>query len=95
MLRKLGYNQFTPDSEDYTDVHRYYALYEKELNELIDQLPTIKAMVPNFVEDVQFVKNVIFYNENCKLYLFRVRPFGYLDKNGIFDYTFSIEDIKL
>lgn len=89
------YNQFTPDSEDYTDVHRYYALYEKELNELIDQLPTIKAMVPNFVEDVQFVKNVIFYNENCKLYLFRVRPFGYLDKNGIFDYTFSIEDIKL
>lgn len=89
------YNQFTPDSEDYTDVHRYYALYEKELNELIDQLPTIKAMVPNFVEDVQFVKNVMFYNENCKLYLFRVRPFGYLDKNGIFDYTFSIEDIKL
>lgn len=89
------YNQFTPDSEDYTDVHRYYALYEKELNELIDQLPTIKAMVPNFVEDVQFVKNVIFYNENCKLYLFRVRPFEYLDKNGIFDYTFSIEDIKL
>lgn len=89
------YNQFTPDSEGYTDVHRYYALYEKELNELIDQLPTIKAMVPNFVEDVQFVKNVIFYNENCKLYLFRVRPFGYLDKNGIFDYTFSIEDIKL
>ena len=89
------YNQFTPDSEGYTDVHRYYALYEKELNELIDQLPTIKAMVPNFVEDVQFVKNVIFCNENCKLYLFRVRPFGYLDKNGIFDYTFSIEDIKL
>ncbi len=89
------YNQFTPDSEDYTDIHRYYALYEKELNELIDQLPTIKAMVPNFVEDIQFVKNVMFHNENCKLYLFRVRPFGYLDKNGIFDYTFSIEDIKL
>lgn len=89
------YNQFTSDSEDYTDVHRYYALYEKELNELIDQLPTIKAMVPNFVEDIQFVKNVMFYNKNCKLYLFRIRPFGYLDKNGIFDYTFSIEDIKL
>lgn len=89
------YNQFTPDSEDYTDVHRYYALYEKELNELIDQLPTLKAMVPNFVEDIQFVKNVMFYDKKCKLYLFRVRPFGYLDKNGIFDYTFSIDDIKL
>ena len=89
------YNQATPDAKHYADVNRYYALYEKELNAMIDELPIIRAKVPNFVEDVKFVKNVMFENNSCKLYLFKVRPFGFLDKKGFLDYSFSIEDIKL
>lgn len=73
----------------------YYYLNNVELCEMIDTFENQKNNVPNFVDDVRFLKDVEIHGEQMKLYLFEIRPYGLLYKNGVFSYNFDVSNIQL
>lgn len=53
------------------------------------------AKIPNYIEDIEYIKEIKFREKNCQLYLFKCRPYGIVKKDGHFKYDFDITKMEL
>lgn len=53
------------------------------------------AKIPNYIEDIEKIKDIKFREKECQLYLFKCRPYGIVKKDGHFKYDFDISKIEL
>jgi len=58
-------------------------IFDKELNR------------PNYIKDIELIASGIILNGNkYSIYKFECRPYGYITKDGSFDYNFDVDNIE-
>ena len=54
-----------------------------------------KCKRPNFIKDIECIaEEIILDEEEYSMYRFECRPYGYITKDGNFDYNFDVNNIK-
>lgn len=68
-------------------------LFDSESLALFDKVDEMNNNAPNFITHISQIDNR-FVNKKVKLFLFKCRPFGFLNEDGTFDYKFDVNNIK-
>ena len=73
----------------------WYKLDAEDVKESIDELCSKYFPVKNYIRNIFKIKDGIHCDDgNYDLYLFKCRPFGYMNKKGIINYSFDINRIE-
>lgn len=68
---------------------------EEELHTIIDSFEEQRNNIPNYVDNIKYIRDIEFEGQRTKLYLFEIRPYGLLSTDGNFKYDFNISTLKL
>lgn len=65
------------------------------LTDVLNNIDILNDGRPNFVEEIIHVMDGFIVNgESYSVYRFEVKPFGFINHDGIFDYNFDVENIN-
>lgn len=87
--------QYAPYTGYYCEKGLWYELDKKDMEKSIEKLCSKYFPVKNFINNIFKIKDGIQCNDEIyDLYMFKCRPFGYIDKNGLVNYFFDINNIE-
>ena len=72
---------------------RWYKVKHEEVYNIMKQMQDDKFPIPNFIVEISFIKKVKYQSESADLYLFKCRPYGYLNTLGELEYDFDPDNI--
>lgn len=72
---------------------KWYKVKHEEIYNMMKQMQEDKFPIPNFITEISFIKKVKYQSESAGLYLFKCRPYGYLNTLGELEYAFDPDNI--
>lgn len=75
----------------YLENGKWYDFGNHKCENFYALLEEVNKELPNYVSNITYIKKVIWNDEECDLYLFESKPYGYLDKNLNFIYNYEVQ----
>ena len=87
--------QLIPGTSYYYVEDEWRKISEADSKPIFDKIFKKDCNRPNFIKDIKIIaRDILLDEEEYSLYKFECRPYGYLTKDGKFEYDFDVNNIK-
>lgn len=87
--------QLIPGTSYYYVENEWRIIDEADSRPVFDKIFLQKCNRPNFIKDISIIAtDILLDGEEYSIYRFECRPYGYICKNGEFEYNFDVNNIK-
>lgn len=87
--------QLIPTTCYYHIDNEWWKIDEADSKPIFDKIFEQKCNRPNFIKEIKYIaKDILLDEEEYSLFRFECRPYGYINKDGKFEYNFDVDNIE-